>query len=157
MPRHIILKHFKKKNPAYNLCKGSISSPASSAWTLSEASSRLSCLIHAGLSPSSPDQPFYRIIIDRKSGPAERGTFPSWFSIWHWDGQQTTLFHGEAWRSIIHTDLRWLQFSCIFSGAEEEKPHHVLLHCNNFPSRTLPYHRFYLDEQRESTDLFLEA
>lgn len=29
--------------------------------------------------------------------------------------------------SIIHTDLPWLQFSFIFSQAEEEKPNHVLL------------------------------
>lgn len=43
-----------------------------------QASSRLqACLHHPGRAPSGPDQPFHRIIIDRKSGPAERGTFPS--------------------------------------------------------------------------------
>ncbi|KAM3590785.1 uncharacterized protein V6R79_016679 [Siganus canaliculatus] len=32
-------------------------------------------LIRTGRTPRGPDQPFHRIIIDRKSGPAERGTF----------------------------------------------------------------------------------
>ena len=50
---------------------------ASSVWALyklhPDSPARL---FHAGLVPSSPDQPFHRIIIDRKSGPAEWGTFP---------------------------------------------------------------------------------
>ena len=36
-------------------------------------------------------------------------------------------FPRGAQRSIIHTDLPWLQFSFIFSQAEEEKPNRVLL------------------------------
>lgn len=36
-------------------------------------------------------------------------------------------FPPGAQRSIIHTDLPWLQFSFIFSQAEEDKLNHVLL------------------------------
>lgn len=43
-------------------------------------------------------------------------------------GQTTNnSFPRGAQRSIIHTDLPWLQFSFIFRQAEEEKPNHVLL------------------------------
>lgn len=87
---------------------------ALSGWTAPEFYTELrlqSCLSHAGRAPSRPDQPFHRIIIDGKSRPAERGTFPpdSWSDIGT-DNKQlfptgSAPLHNPYWPSLAAIQL----------------------------------------------------
>lgn len=85
---------------------------ASSVWALyklhPDSPTRL---FHAGLVPSGPDQPFHRIIIDRKSGPAEWGTFPpDSRSDIGTDNKQlfstgSAVLHNPYWPSLVAIQL----------------------------------------------------